>query len=221
MSGVREITNEFSKHGEIVKVQQSGGRNSVKKVTVSYQELDAAVTAIQNYANSNDVRGIDFVTECLEHDTGDTWSLACAQMPLDTWNSCHVLTIMQMPETCCNLFVLDMGTGLLRLGRASGLLLVFHFNSIITRVGYGMCLHIGLWAYFFSSNLNPVLFKPQETGLFLVQGGLLLQCRWSKCVVFHALANHSFFILPSQYFWRTDPVSITDCALKLAFPVRH
>lgn len=72
MSGVREITNEFSKHGEIVKVQQSGGRNSVKKVTVSYQELDAAVTAIQNYANSNDVRGIDFVTECLEHDTGDT-----------------------------------------------------------------------------------------------------------------------------------------------------
>ena len=72
MSGVREITNEFSKHGEIVKVQQSGGRNSVKKVTVSYQELDAAVTAIQNYANSNDVRGIDFVTECLEQDTGDT-----------------------------------------------------------------------------------------------------------------------------------------------------
>ena len=69
MSGVREITNEFSRHGEIVKVQQSGGRNSVKKVTVSYQELDAAVVAIQHYANSNDVRGIDFVSECLELDT--------------------------------------------------------------------------------------------------------------------------------------------------------
>ena len=40
MSGVREITNEFSRHGEIVKVQQSGGRNAVKKVTVSYQELE-------------------------------------------------------------------------------------------------------------------------------------------------------------------------------------
>ena len=37
MSGVREITNEFSRHGEIVKVQQSGGRNVVKKVTVSYR----------------------------------------------------------------------------------------------------------------------------------------------------------------------------------------
>ena len=66
MSGVREITNEFSRHGEIVKVQQSGGRNAVKKVTVSYQDLDAAVTAIKQYANSNDVRGIDFVSECLQ-----------------------------------------------------------------------------------------------------------------------------------------------------------
>ena len=66
MSGVKEITNEFSKHGEIVKVQQSGGRNAIKKVSVSYQDVEAAVTAIQHYANSNDVRGIDFVTECLE-----------------------------------------------------------------------------------------------------------------------------------------------------------
>jgi len=70
MSGVREITNEFSRHGEIVKVQQSGGRNAVKKVTVSYQELEAAVAAIQHHANSNDVRGIDFVAECVE--LGDT-----------------------------------------------------------------------------------------------------------------------------------------------------
>ena len=66
MSGVREITNEFSQHGEIVKVQQSGGRNAVKKVTVSYQELESAINAIKSYANSNDVRGIDFVSECIE-----------------------------------------------------------------------------------------------------------------------------------------------------------
>ena len=66
MSGVKEITNEFSKHGEIVKVQQSGGRNAIKKVSVSYQDMEAAVTAIEHYANSNDVRGIDFVAECLE-----------------------------------------------------------------------------------------------------------------------------------------------------------
>merc|ERR1719251_110137 len=66
MSGVREITNEFSRHGEIVKVQQSGARNAVKRVTVSYAELEAAVAAIQHHANSNDVRGIDFVAECVE-----------------------------------------------------------------------------------------------------------------------------------------------------------
>jgi len=66
MSGVREITNEFSRHGEIVKVQQGGARNAVKRVTVSYADMEAAVKAIQHYANSNDVRGIDFVAECVE-----------------------------------------------------------------------------------------------------------------------------------------------------------
>lgn len=66
MSGVREITNEFSRHGEIVKVQQGGARNAVKRVTVSYADLEAAMGAISHYANSNDVRGIDFVAECVE-----------------------------------------------------------------------------------------------------------------------------------------------------------
>jgi len=66
MSGVREITNEFSRHGEIVKVQQGGARNAVKRMTVSYAELEAAMRALQHYANSNDVRGIDFVPECVE-----------------------------------------------------------------------------------------------------------------------------------------------------------
>jgi len=69
MSGVREITNEFSRHGEIVKVQQGGARNAVKRMTVSYQDVDAAMRALQHYANSNDVRGIDFVSECMELDT--------------------------------------------------------------------------------------------------------------------------------------------------------
>jgi len=69
MSGVREITNEFSRHGEIVKVQQGGARNAVKRVTVSYADLDSAMQALTHYANSNDVRGIDFVPECVELDT--------------------------------------------------------------------------------------------------------------------------------------------------------
>lgn len=68
MSGVREITNEFSRHGEIVKVQQGGARNAVKRMTVSYQDVDAAMRALQHYAHSNDVRGIDFVSECMEFD---------------------------------------------------------------------------------------------------------------------------------------------------------
>ena len=71
MSGVREITNEFSRHGEIVKVQQVGGRNAVKRMTVSYQDVDASMRALQHYANSNDVRGIDFVAECVELDIED------------------------------------------------------------------------------------------------------------------------------------------------------
>lgn len=71
MSGVREITNEFSRHGEIVKVQQGGARNAVKRMTVSYQEVDAAMRALQHYANSNDVRGIDFVAECVELDVSE------------------------------------------------------------------------------------------------------------------------------------------------------
>jgi len=71
MSGVREITNEFSRHGEIVKVQQGGARNAVKRMTVSYQDVDAAMRALQHYANSNDVRGIDFVAECMELDTAE------------------------------------------------------------------------------------------------------------------------------------------------------
>jgi hypothetical protein len=69
MSGVREITNEFSRHGEIVKVQQGGARNAVKRVTVSYAVLDSAKQALAHYANSNDVRGIDFVPECVELDS--------------------------------------------------------------------------------------------------------------------------------------------------------
>jgi hypothetical protein len=69
MSGVREITNEFSRHGEIVKVQQGGARNAVKRVTVSYAVLASAKLALAHYANSNDVRGIDFVPECVELDS--------------------------------------------------------------------------------------------------------------------------------------------------------
>jgi len=71
MSGVREITNEFSRHGEIVKVQQGGARNAVKRVTVSYADLDSAMAALTHYANSNDYRGITFTheCECVEMDT--------------------------------------------------------------------------------------------------------------------------------------------------------
>ena len=63
MSGIREITNEFSRHGEIVKVQQGGAKNAVKRVTVSYADLEAAMAAVTTYVNNKDVKGIDFVLE--------------------------------------------------------------------------------------------------------------------------------------------------------------
>lgn len=66
MSGVKEITNDFSRHGELVKVHQGGAKNAVKRVTVSYTDIDSAMRAITAYANDKDVRGIDFVAECLE-----------------------------------------------------------------------------------------------------------------------------------------------------------
>jgi len=65
MSGVREITNEFSKHGELAKVHQGGAKNAVKRVTVSYTDIESAFRALEAYANNKDVRGIDFVSECL------------------------------------------------------------------------------------------------------------------------------------------------------------
>ena len=66
MSGVKEITNEFSRHGELVKVHQGGAKNAVKRVTVSYTDVDSAMRAIATYANDKHVRGIDFVGECLK-----------------------------------------------------------------------------------------------------------------------------------------------------------
>ncbi len=66
MSGVREITNEFSRHGELVKVHQGGAKNAVKRVTVSYTDVESAFRALAAYSNSKDVRGIDFTQECLE-----------------------------------------------------------------------------------------------------------------------------------------------------------
>ena len=63
MSGIREITNEFSRHGEIVKVQQGGAKNAVNCVTVSYADLEALMAAVTAYVNNKDVKGIDFVLE--------------------------------------------------------------------------------------------------------------------------------------------------------------
>ena len=63
MSGVREITNEFSKHGELAKVHQGGAKNAVKRVTVSYTDIESAFRALEAYANNkviNDYQGKQF-----------------------------------------------------------------------------------------------------------------------------------------------------------------
>lgn len=69
MSGIREITNEFSKHGEVVKVMAGGAKNAIKKVTVSYAEKNAALEAVKAHANSKDYISIDFAKECIEWTT--------------------------------------------------------------------------------------------------------------------------------------------------------
>merc|ERR1719219_1518277 len=47
MNGIREITNEFSKHGEVMKVMAGGAKNAVKRVTVSFADRKAAFAAVK------------------------------------------------------------------------------------------------------------------------------------------------------------------------------
>ena len=69
MSGIREITNEFSRHGEVVKVMAGGAKNNaVKRVTISYSDKDsafAAVNAAHGKNRNKDFQSVDFAKECL------------------------------------------------------------------------------------------------------------------------------------------------------------
>ena len=69
MSGIREITNEFSRHGEVVKVMAGGAKNNaVKRVTVSYCDKEAAFAAVNAAHGKNrnkDFQSVDFAKECL------------------------------------------------------------------------------------------------------------------------------------------------------------
>ena len=69
MLGIREITEEFSKHGEVMKVitTSRGSKNGgVKRVTVSYGDEEAAVAAVKAYGGSKDFVAMDFSRECVE-----------------------------------------------------------------------------------------------------------------------------------------------------------
>ena len=64
MSGIREITNEFSRHGEVSKVMAGGGsKNAVKRVTVSFAEKEPALAAVRAHSNSKDFASLDFAKE--------------------------------------------------------------------------------------------------------------------------------------------------------------
>jgi len=65
MNGIREITNEFSKHGEVMKVMAGGAKNAVKRVTVSFADRKAAFAAVKAHESSKDFVSIDFSRECL------------------------------------------------------------------------------------------------------------------------------------------------------------
>ena len=59
MNGIREITNEFSKFGEITKI------SSGKRVTISFADKQAAFAALKAHETSKDYVSIDFSKECL------------------------------------------------------------------------------------------------------------------------------------------------------------
>ena len=65
MNGIREITNVFSRHGEVMKVMAGGAKNAVKRVTVSYSDRDSAFEAVRAHSNSKDFVSVDFARECL------------------------------------------------------------------------------------------------------------------------------------------------------------
>lgn len=76
MSGIREITNEFSKHGEVMKVMAGGGaKNAVKKVTVSFVDRQAAFNAVKAHETSKDFVSIDFSRDCLTANSASWWSV--------------------------------------------------------------------------------------------------------------------------------------------------
>ena len=66
MNGIREITNEFSKHGEVMKVMAGGAKNAVKRVTVSFADRNAAFAAVNAHESSKDFVSIDFSRDCLK-----------------------------------------------------------------------------------------------------------------------------------------------------------
>jgi hypothetical protein len=66
MNGIREITNEFSKHGEVMKVMAGGAKNAVKRVTVSFADRKAAFAAVKAHETSKDFVSIDFSRDCLK-----------------------------------------------------------------------------------------------------------------------------------------------------------
>lgn len=66
MSGMREITTEFSKFGEVAKVMAGGGaKNAVKKVTVSFGSKESAFNAVKAQGNSKDFVSCDFSKDCI------------------------------------------------------------------------------------------------------------------------------------------------------------
>jgi len=73
MSSIREITQDFSKHGEVVKVMFGSGSgaaksNGVKRVTVSYADRQSAFDAVNSAHDrrkNKDFQNVDFAKECV------------------------------------------------------------------------------------------------------------------------------------------------------------
>jgi len=78
MSSIREITQDFSRHGEVVKVMNIAGSKSnggVKRVTVSYADRQSAFDAVNSAHDrrkNKDFQNVDFAKECVLEVTTST-----------------------------------------------------------------------------------------------------------------------------------------------------
>ena len=69
INNISEITKEFSKHGEAMKVIARGAKNAVNRVILYFADHKAAFIAFKAQETSEDFVAINFAWDCLKETT--------------------------------------------------------------------------------------------------------------------------------------------------------